>query len=166
MDRTRRIQWFTVAAILAVVVASGPLVPVDLVGERPDAPDGNAPAVSGNASILVLDEPGPVTLERGRFGAGTYTFSGTGVTLQVDDVSGHPVVGYELSIDALGFTGSRLFFLNRSHAGSTITLSIERGNFPRGDLANESYSGRVTVRVRGAEERVVGVWNVGIEVVA
>lgn len=122
MDQMRAVVYGVTAIIVAVTLASGPLVgAVDLTGQPGCEPSGE----SGTADIEVQSLPEQATITTGQFGSGTYYLSIPDAVISVSNVSGHPLVSYDMSIPAMGRQTGTTTFLCPSVSGQQ-TLSISR----------------------------------------
>lgn len=86
--------------VLTVVVVSGLL---GAGGAAYPGADGPRPG-DGNASVDVVSTPETVTLERTRFGAGTFRPTATPAVVDVQSVRGNPELTYTLDIPNLSFS--------------------------------------------------------------
>ena len=153
----------TVVLVFLTTVVSGPLVPlVDITADRSFSGDGLG---EGRASVGDVTLPGSVAFERGDFGSGSYYLRVDPATIELDDVVGRPIVSYEVSIPALGYSRSAVTVLSSADEG-TYELSIDEAAFGPEEITNESYAGELVVDARyGEAEYVLARKNVTIEVI-
>lgn len=84
------------AVVVLVVVVISALLGSGAAGY----PSGNEPR-TGSATVEVLSTPETVTLERTRFGAGTYRLSSPPAVVQVHEVRGTPELTYTIDVPGL-----------------------------------------------------------------
>ncbi|WP_254537647.1 hypothetical protein [Halomarina litorea] len=84
-------------------------------------------------------------------------------TLRASNVTGSPVVAYKVHIPALQFYTTGITFLDADSEQPTV--GAPETTLPRNEIANESYTGTVTLELR-AGERVETLYagNVTVEV--
>lgn len=160
----RTLSGVTLAAVALVAFASGPLVPGFDVTASADS-RGLGDVGSGAVSVGAVSVPNdPATLDRGEYGSGAYYLDAPPATVAIESVTGRPMVGYELRIPELGYTGSTVAFLSASDAG-TLTLTLDRKPFAPDRVSSGSYRGetRVFARANG-EKRLLYEASIRIEV--
>jgi len=156
MEPHRIAVYATVAVVVAVAVASGPLVgAVDLTRERTGSGDAGA-GVPGEGSVDVAVEslPDTATLDRGAYGAGAYTLRVPDARVRLANVTGQPMVVYKIELRALGYSRGTVHFVTADNAGQ-FTLGLDRDSLAPDDIDRERYEGRLTVLVRADGERIV-----------
>lgn len=137
MTPARGLAALTVLAILAVTVASGPLVgAVDLTTaeSEPATPGG------GTVDLAVVSLPERATLDRGAFGSGTYHLSVPDATVDVERVTGTPQVRYKLKIPAMGYTRVTTTLLSADDEGR-LAVTFESTELPPDEVDRERYRG-------------------------
>lgn len=158
----RNVVAIAVGIVLATTLASGPLVGlVDLTGERSFA---SGDLGEGRATVGDLSLPDDARFERGDFGSGSYYLRVGSATADVREVIGRPILSYELSVPAHGFTTSTIVVLTPAEEGR-VELALDETAFGRSEITEERYDGRLSVDVRsGGTERVLVRKNVTVEV--
>ncbi len=159
---SRTAVWVTVACIVSASVVSGPLVGAVDLTRPPDADF--LTCEGGTASAEVVEPPGDLSLERGEFGAGTYTVSGKPSVVAVDRVAGCPRLLYRLRVPALQFETRQVRFLDAGQTGE-LTLPPPAGSVGPDRVDRETYEGTVTIELEGDGRRVLYRTNVTITVV-
>lgn len=157
MEPHRIAVYATVAVVVGVAIASGPLVgAVDLTRESADPGDGADAGVPGEGSVDVAVESLPETarLDRGEYGAAAYTLRVPDAHVRLSNVTGQPLVVYKIQLSALGYTAGTVHFVTAEHAGP-FRLQLESDTVPPDGIDRDRYEGRLTVLVRGDGERIV-----------
>lgn len=144
MRSDRAVVAVTVAVLIGVTVASGPLVGLSLTDERSFAPG------SGTANVTVGTVPETATLTRANYGSGPYTLRLDSARIRVSAVSGQPTVAYELAVDGLNHTRTSVTFLDESYEGR-YDLAFAPSTISPDRVDGERYDG--TVRVYVYDER-------------
>jgi hypothetical protein len=145
MERSRVAVYATVAVIVAVTVASGPLVGAVTVPEG--GVSGPAPG-TGNATVSVVSMPDRVTLEPGAYDTDVYYLEVPDAVVDVSAVTGKPVLTYSLSVPELK-SRSSVFFLQPGEQGRT-ELSMDRLSFDPAAVDREQYTGELRLVLRGS----------------
>jgi hypothetical protein len=161
MDPARAAVALAVGIILALTLASGPLVgAVDFSQERYST-EGLG---QGNATVSAVELPSTVTFEQGRYGAGAYNLRVPDARIRLEDVRGKPTVAYTVEVDELAYSRSTTSFLSPDSEG-WLTLSIDQKPFDPSEIQNDSYQGRLEIVLRGSgNETLLGAKNVTITV--
>lgn len=150
----------TFAVFVAILaVASGPLVgSVDVTQQRP-------PVGVGETAVAVESVPTTeLTLERGRFGSGRYHLDAPPAIVDVDSVTGTPVIRYTIDIPDLWITATSRYEL-AGRAGTRLELRPEPIGISPQRIERDRYEGIVAIWVReGDRERHVALQRVTIEV--
>ncbi|MUV88026.1 hypothetical protein GJ631_16060 [Natronomonas sp. CBA1123] len=144
MRSDRAVVVATVAIVIGVTVASGPLVGVSLTDEQSFAPG------SGTANVTVETVPDTATLTRANYGSGPYTLRLDPARIFVSTVSGQPTVAYELAVDGLNHTRTSVTFIDESYEGR-YDLTFAPSTIAPDRVDRERYNG--TVRVYVYDER-------------
>jgi hypothetical protein len=145
------IRWATVAVIGVVLLASGPLVgAVDLTPERRDQTVGDGTA----AAALTSNPTDGLRIDRGRFGTNVSYLRIPPIRVDVRDVTGRPRLLAKLRVPALGFDRSATRVLSSDTAGPVV-LRLSPRAFTPDRIANDTYRGRLTVRVQSFERDTV-----------
>lgn len=150
-----------IACIVAATVVSGPFVGAVDLSRPPDA--GFLTCQGGSANAEVVDPPGDLSLERGEFGAGTYTFDGDPAVVEVDNVTGCPRLLYRIEVPALQFETRQVRFLEAGQAGE-LAIPPPDGSLAPATVDRETYEATVTVELEGDERKVLYRTNVTITV--
>lgn len=156
MEPHRIAVYATVAVVVAVAVASGPLVgAVDLTHERTDGGTGPEGSLGqGSVDVTVESLPGEATLDRSEYGAAAYTLRVPDARVVLSNVTGQPMVVYKLKIPAMGYTSGTVHFVTAEHEGA-FTLELERDSLAPDGIDRDRYEGTLTVLVRADGERIV-----------
>lgn len=125
--------------VLVLAAVSGPLVPLDLT----PAHRGPTPG-TGNASTSDVTLPVNVTLERARYGAGTYRLDGSRPTVDVGGVSGNPRLVFVVDFPGLGVAASRGVDL-AGRANETLDLRYDTVEFSPKNVDANAYNATVSV---------------------
>jgi hypothetical protein len=159
--------WVLVALVCVTAVVSGPLVPqVDLTESASASGDvhGERALGNGSASLAVEPLPAEATLSPGRFDAAAYYLRTPQIRVTAESVTGRPILVCQLDIPALGYSTSRLAFLNESATGPHV-FEFETGPFGAEQLDAASYRGELSVFLRtNGEKEVVASRNVTVVV--
>lgn len=161
-----RVGWALVALVCVTAVASGPLVAqVDLTeGAVADDAEPAGTLGEGSASLAVEPLPAEATLSPGSFDTNAYYLQAPPVRVTAESVTGRPVLVCQLDIPALGYSTSRLAFLNESATGPHV-FEFETGPFGAEQLDSASYRGELSVFLRAnGEKEVVASRNVTVVV--
>ena len=159
--------WLLVALVCVTAVVSGPLVPqIDLTESASASGDvqGDGTLGNGSASLAVDSLPAEATLTPGSFDSEAYYLQSPQIEVTAESVTGRPILVCQLDIPALGYSTSRLAFLNESATGPH-TFQFETGPFGAEQLDNESYRGELSVFLRAnGEKEVIASRNVTVVV--
>lgn len=160
MHTERGVVYGVLGLVLATTLVSGPLVgPVDFTTAPAQQSLGN-----GSATVDDVSLPANTEITSGRFGAGEYYVDVPDATVSLVDVTGTPLLAYQFSIPALGYSRSTTHFVTSSETG-TYGLSLERDAFEPSRVEKQTYDGAVTVFLRSNEsERRLAERNVTVEV--
>lgn len=166
----------TVVVVVGLSLASGPfLLGSDFAHPR-DAPSSSVCKRSGNASVSVVSvDESSFTLEQQSYGARSYVVDGEPTVVSVEDVTGCPLVSYEVRIPALGFFSRRVYFVGTERGsptataggratGRTISMELVGGSFPSGSIDRRSYDGVLSVGVLGDTDRTIYEANITVGV--
>lgn len=157
--KVRGLSHFAVL-VLVVAFAFGPAIP----GLALSSPDAYEPA-SGSVSVTVSEIPDDLTLERNEFGSGTYQLESSSVETNVSDVSGNPLVVYDVLIPGLDYNKETYRILSADVDGK-LTIRASSDTVQPDKVTEGSYPATLTVLVRSdAGSRVVATKNVTVEVV-
>ena len=157
MDVHRVVAVATAVLILAVTLATGPLLGLSLTAEEEQFEPG-----SGTLDATVVTTPETATLEAARFGVEKYYLRAEPVELQIDGATGQPTVAYEIEIEEFGFTASSIAFFDASIDGS-YQLEFEEAVLDADRIDSEQYDGSLRVVVVD-EERTLVETEIRIEV--
>lgn len=160
MNTERAVVWGVVGLVLATTLASGPLV-----GGVDFTTDAEKPAFGeGNATIGEVSLPASAEIAYGRYGSGEYYLRVPDATVDLDDVSGNPLLAYEILIREMSYSRTTTHFISSSNTGS-YTLSMERDSLAPEKVENESYDGRLRVFLRSnGTEQQLAARNITVEV--
>lgn len=158
--RGRSVSLFALV-VLVVAFAFGPAVP----GLALSSSSGEYEPASGSVDVSVSAVPETLTLERNGFGSGTYQLESSAVETTVSDVSGNPLVVYDLRIPGLAYNKETYRILSADVDGN-LTIRASSDTVQPSNVNAESYEATVTVLVRSdVGSRVVTTKNVTVEVV-
>lgn len=145
MDADQALVATTVAVIVAVVLASGPLVgTVDLTPERATDAGADVPLGNGTAAVSVVSVPDTVRLDRGEFGANAYAVRVPNATVAVATAEGRPFLNYKLRIETLGHTTSALYEIG-DRANDRIALTLDPRPIAPDEVNRTEYAGELVV---------------------
>lgn len=161
MAETRSVVYGVVGVILLVTLVSGPLVgAVDLTHKQRC----RAPVGSGSASVTVDSLPDRATISQGKFGSKAYYLQVPDGAVTLSNVTGQPLISYDISIPAMGLTTGPTMFLCAGQSRRQ-TLSIQQRTIDRDELTADSYNATLTVTLRAdGEETVVREKPIVVEV--
>ncbi|MFW5918235.1 MAG: hypothetical protein ACOCR0_02005 [Haloferacaceae archaeon] len=163
MDAARASVAASLTLIVVVSLLSGPLVGLDLT-TAPASAVGSGVG-QGTLTATVTSMPDNATLERGGFGADAFALSAPPATIDIESVSGQPLVVYRLEIPELGLTHSTTYFVSSTDRG-TLTLEMDPYSLSPDRITADSYRGTVAVSVRiGERVNHLDRHNVTVEVV-
>lgn len=163
MDAARGSVYAAVALIAAVTIISGPLVgAVDLTYERGSGITDDIG--SGSADVVVHSLPESATISEGRYGSQTVYLRVPDARITLSNVTGQPLLKYDLDIPELGFsTGTTTFVTERSEGRKT--LSIPRKTFDASEIERDRYEATVSILVRAdGNTTVVDQRSMNVEV--
>lgn len=147
----RGIVWTAILGVLLVVLASGPLIPVDFTTEETTG-SVFASDTTGTIEFTVLTAPSEATLEAGRYGTDTYVLRAPVVEIFVDSLDGQAVVGYQLHLPALRYARESVHVLREeTHANQRVRLGFEPDTFPRAEITQDAYQAELGIAVRGVQ---------------
>jgi hypothetical protein len=162
MDWTEYVVAGTVALVLAVTLVSGPLV--GAVDFTPDREQQSFSPGEGTIEATVVSVPSTVTLDRGSYGSGAYYLRVPDATVDIESISGQPMLIYKLRIPDLGYARGTTHFVDESHEGRR-TVSLERATIEPGKIGREQYRGELLILVRtNGEDETNARRNVTVEV--
>jgi len=161
MDEAEYVVAGAVAVIVLATLVSGPLVgAVDFTGES----DGSFSPGEGNATVSVLETPARAEIRKSSYGAGTYRLDVPDSVVDLQSVSGTPVLVYKLRIPEIGHTRGTTHFLDSSQSGRT-NVTIERGSIDPDEIDESRYDGELVLLLRATGgERTLFRGNVTVEV--
>ncbi len=149
MEWSRVAVYATVAVIVVVSVASGPLVGAVTVPEG--GVSGPDPG-TGNATVSVVSVPDRVTLEPGAYDTDVYYLEVPDAVVDVSAATGKPVLTYSLSVPELR-SRSSVFFLQPGERGRQ-KLPMERLSVDPAAVDQERYAGELRLVLRGSGKEV------------
>jgi len=159
-DRAGLLARTTVALVLLVTVASGPILgSVSFTEERVTAMD----VAPGNATVGDIEFPSNVTLARD--GAGRYDYSGTPIRVTFERVTGGDVqLTYGLLVPALNLSQSVTRIVSGPTSDETVT--VDYYSYVPGESASPGrYEGTAYVSlVTEGENELVARASVPVEV--
>lgn len=160
MQASQWAVWATVAVVIAVTVASGPLVgAVDLAHRTgPTVPPGR-----GTAAVHLVDAPRTATLEAGDFGSGTYHLVGSPARVRVGDVRGDPVLEYVVRVPGIGLTDVHEYH-PRETPHRTVDLRYRPVEVSPRLVGNDTYAGTLEVRLQADDYRLLYEGDLTVEV--
>jgi len=134
------------AALVLVVFLVSALLGTGVAGY----PASREPAVgTGSATVEVVSVPDTVTIERTRFGAGTYRFTGAATTLRVETVRGNPDLTYAIDVPALQLADVAHYPLAGERGELTVRSNPVEISPDR--VEAERYEGTVAVWIRSGD---------------
>ena len=140
----------TVAVILVLTIATGPLGLYDVPESRATDSLGE-----GNASITVVSAPETIPLEKGRYGNDEYHLRVPDAVITIDNLTGNPILNYNLDIPAMDTSKSSVHFLGQAGEGR-YRLSFADSAMAASEVDQGSYRARLEIVVRSnGTERVV-----------
>ena len=145
MDLSRVAVYATVAFILGTAVASGPLVSAVSVPEG--GLTGPEPG-TGDATVTVVSGPSDAAIERGEFDTGAYYLDPPTLAVDLEAVSGQPVLTYSVSVDGLQ-TSSAVYFVTGEDSGR-MELTVDEEAFDPDEITESEYTGEVRLVLRGS----------------
>jgi hypothetical protein len=160
MDVMRSISALTVGGILVASLLAGPLVgAVDLSPAEERAIPGD-----GDAKVEIISVPSEGRLVPRGYADSGYLLSVLPATVEVSNLSGRPMLVYELRIRSVGYVASTTHFLDESFSGRQ-TLTLESAVLNRTSLPRETYRGELLV-IKRAHERDTVIYrgNVTLQV--
>jgi len=167
MVGTRTVTLAVVGVIAATVLASGPLVPVDLT--TVDEPcEGGALAADGSATVERATVADSATLRKSDFGAAVYRLAVPDARVTTADVDGCVRFTYEISVAELGVTSFSVATVAADSADDT-RVPIPEASFGPDRITEDRYDAEVRLVYHGTEdgssvERTVASRNVTVEV--
>jgi hypothetical protein len=144
-----------VVCILGLTLATGPAGPLEIGTE-----DGFEDPGSGTATVEIVSEPGTVAFERSASGQDTLHLSVPTTSVAVSNITGNPLLSYQVALDEIGFATDKITSLGRSGKGE-FELEIDRRTFRSQEIVNVTEAA-LTLTLRGDKqvtlfERVVPV---------
>jgi hypothetical protein len=133
---------FTVFVVLAVTLASGPLVGVSLTEEA--TPDGEP----SHVTVEVDSAPESATLSPNRHNDELYHLRADAVHITATNVSGRPTVIYRLQVPGLNHTRSVGMFIPEAGA---YEVSFDPSNIETERVDGDRYEGTITVKAFDAD---------------
>jgi hypothetical protein len=151
-----RVVAVTVLVVLAVTLASGPLVGVSLTDDP--AADGEP----NHISVSVDEAPNDATLVADRHNDHLYHLRADPVYITASDVSGRPTVVYRVEVPELNHTRSAGMFVTEA---GTYEVSFDPSNVDSERVEQDRYEGTVTVQAFDVDgSRVLVERTVTVEV--
>ncbi|MEF8886080.1 MAG: hypothetical protein V5A44_13300 [Haloarculaceae archaeon] len=141
MDRSGVFVAAVVAVIVTVAVVSGPAVGLVDLTTRPLEGVGQ-----GSATVDDVEAPETARFDRG-LAADSYVLTVPDARVHVAAIEGRPLVSYELSIPAMGYSRTTTHFLRADDTG-WVALSLESNTFPPGRIDQSSYEGELSLVLR------------------
>lgn len=146
-----RFSVLTITIILGVILVSGPLVPmVDFTTTSFTAALADNERSSLNVSSIRVAEDGP-KLKPGNYEWQAVLDAPT-VTVRVDQVTGSPLLIYELSVTGLSHNIATLVAFNEGDVGRTYNLDIQNSTLRTSDINESSYPAEIRLRIRSGNE--------------
>lgn len=150
----------TALVLVGLALASGPIVGLSVTAEAGSGLD----AGTGSIDATVAETPDIVWIDRGDYGADVAHLEAPPVRLRVSDVSGQPIVGYELAIDTLDYSRTTQWVFDPSLTGNQ-KVRLRRATLPPDRIDHDGYDATLRVFVRDdASERDLVVTDVRVEV--
>lgn len=160
MDRTRALVYGTVALLVVVTLASGPLFDaVDLVRSEEQFAPG-----TGDATVTVVDVPDSALIVKGRYGEGNYFLRSRAATVDIEAIERQPMLIYKVRVPDLGYVRSTVYFLDGERTGRQ-RITLEEGVVDPESLDRDSYPGELLLLVRSGDgDRAVHRGNITVSV--
>lgn len=137
--------------ILLGAIVSGPLVGAVDISEPP-ADQGTAPVPGdGTATVSVISTPESATIESTRFAAEGYLIDVPNATIDVTNLTGHPMVVYKLRIPELTYVGGTTTVLNRNFTGRQ-ELTMRQLSIDGEEEMQDEYRGELLIVKREHEQ--------------
>jgi hypothetical protein len=150
MDRSRGLVYATVAVLVVVTAATGPL---GLFAVPAPADGSTANIGTGDATLSVVSTPERVRLVAGSLDSSPYYLRVPDSVLSVESVRGRPLLTYSLDIDGLGYSRSSVHTIEEP---GRVAVSMERTALEPETVTDGSYAGRLQLVLRGTDtERTV-----------
>lgn len=147
MDATRLLPALTVASILLVTLLSGPLFgAVDLT-----AAESRGVLGEGSADVQTVSVPHDGRLIPTGYADRKYLLSLPSATVDISNLSGNPMLVYEIRIRELGYITSTTHFLDERFTGRQ-PLTLEEAVLNRTSLDREVYDGELLIIKRTNED--------------
>ncbi|WP_135820130.1 hypothetical protein [Halostella litorea] len=167
MVGTRAVTLVVVGALAATVLASGPLVPVDLTTADGTC-EGGALAAGGSATVERATVADSAALTRSSFGADVYRLEVPAAEVTATDVRGCVRFTYEIRVAGLGVRSFSVATVSADSNGEA-RISIPKSSFAPDRITEDEYAAEVRLIYRGTEngaavERTVASRNVTVEV--
>ncbi|QCS41688.1 hypothetical protein [Natrinema versiforme] len=165
----RVVSIIVVSIITATVLASGPLVPVELTTYESPC-EGGSLSSEGNAVIQPSSIPESATLTRSEFGAEVWKLDVPDATVRATDVQGCVRVTYEISISELGITSLSAVTVSEE-SPEMLHVSMSETTLSPDRVSEEQYDAEVRLTYHGVEnqttvERTLIRRNITVEVAA
>lgn len=137
MDLLRLLPGLTVSVILLVSLVSGPLVgAVDFSRDRGAAHDPDFVPGNGHATVNIVSVPEQGQLIPTRFAANGYWVRVPNATIDVSNLTGHPMLIYKLRVPSLGYVGGTTHVFGEDYTGTQLLtmdrLTVDSTDLPRG----------------------------------
>jgi len=151
MQRDRAAIVAVCVVVAATAVAFGPLVTALSLGEPADADAGAGSQDRGSLTVESVSFPETATIEAASYGAANHYVTVPAATVQINSLTGAPLLVYRLRIEALGVQLGTVHFLERVE-GETYRATMEPATIDREQLDAE-YTGELSVVVIDASGR-------------
>lgn len=164
MTPDRAAVYGVTVVVVLVALLSGPLGVGGL-----SASETGPPADAGNGTVAVsvesLPSDGVQFVERDS-DVERYELVVTDAHVEIESVTGHPILLYELQIPEKGYGQTGVYFLDADDTGSK-TLVMPDDSLPPDLVEESSYGGYLLVKTRTSSgDQVIVRQNVTVEVVA
>lgn len=154
-----RVVGTAVAIVVLVTAATGPLGPLAIPEEQSTQSLGE-----GNATVVVQSVPDRIPLERGRYGNDEYHLRVPDAEVTVSNLTGNPILNYNLAISELGTSQSSLHFLGEAGEGQ-MRVGMRERTLAAPEIEQDSYEARLKLVLRANDtERVLYNETATIEV--
>lgn len=147
MHAARAVLWATAVAIVALALATGPLL--GLLSVPAGGLSGGETPGSGTANVTVLSAPDRATLSAGTYGD-VYYLTVPPTTVSVSNVSGSPYLTVSAEVEEVWISRTSVYRL-RPGERSDRALSMGRATFDDVTVDNETIPGRLSVSLHDGD---------------
>ena len=144
--------------VIGTVIASGPIVPTFQISPNssPDSPPGH-----GTANVSTVNVSSTMTLDRGRFGANTFSVTSKPTKIRIEEVRGTPHLEYVLRIPRLDYATITFYPLS-GRSGTVMDLAPKASEISPTLVTDHVYTGKLEIRLQANNFRTLHEGNVTI----